>query len=366
MKITLKTIDKKVYSVEVASAETTTEELRALIEKEHGFDAGSQQLIYVGKVLKEGQKLSEFGYKEEQFIVLLMQKAKAAKPAATPPAPTPTPAADPPAEAKPPAETDTPAEAPSAPAAPSAPSEPVPPTEPDTSPAAAPSADTGLGGGPEAEAAVAMIMEMGFERPDVEVAMRAAFMNPERAVEYLMDPSSMPAQAQAPPQNPAAAGIPSNPQQTGIPSNPAAAGAPGGMPEGVPQELQALLQDPQFMQMIQALQQNPQMLPAVLAEIQKSNPALMQTIVQNQAAFMQLLGGGMGGGGGGQGGAGGPPPGAIRITQEEKEALERMEQLFPHIDRTVIFQVYKSCDNNEELACNLLMENAQSFMDEGP
>jgi hypothetical protein len=59
----------------------------------------------------------------------------------------------------------------------------------------------------------------------------------------------------------------------------------------------------------------------VLAEIQKSNPALMQTIVQNQGAFMQLLGAGGAGapGGGGGGGGGGPPPGAIQITPEEKE-----------------------------------------------
>jgi len=126
------------------------------------------------------------------------------------------------------------------------------------------------------------------------------------------------------------------------------------------------MQDQQFLQMIAALQQQPQMLPAVLAEIQKSNPALMQTIVQNQAAFMQLLGGGMGGaggaGGGPAGGAGGPPPGAIQITQEEKEALERMEQLFPGLDRAVIFQAYKACDSNEELTVNLLMDNPNSFM----
>jgi UV excision repair protein RAD23 len=40
--------------------------------------------------------------------------------------------------------------------------------------------------GPEYENTVGMIVEMGFERNDVVAAMRAAYNNPDRAIEYLM------------------------------------------------------------------------------------------------------------------------------------------------------------------------------------
>ena len=59
------------------------------------------------------------------------------------------------------------------------------------------------------------------------------------------------------------------------------------------------------------------------------------------------------GGAGAEGGA--DPPGVIRVTQEEKDAIERLQALgFP---RHRAIEAYMSCDKNEEWAANYLFEN---------
>jgi len=45
--------------------------------------------------------------------------------------------------------------------------------------------------GPERAAAIANMESMGFLPADINRAMRAAFFNPDRAVEYLLTVSSM-------------------------------------------------------------------------------------------------------------------------------------------------------------------------------
>jgi UV excision repair protein RAD23 len=40
--------------------------------------------------------------------------------------------------------------------------------------------------GSERDAAIANMESMGFARADIDAAMRAAFFNPDRAVEYLL------------------------------------------------------------------------------------------------------------------------------------------------------------------------------------
>jgi len=84
-------------------------------------------------------------------------------------------------------------------------------------------------------------MSMGFPREQCVAALRAAFNNSERAVEYLLN---------------------------GIPVG-GAQGAPGG--QGVP-ALQALSELPQFEMIRQAVQQDPNALPIILEQLATTSP----------------------------------------------------------------------------------------------
>lgn len=136
--------------------------------------------------------------------------------------------------------------------------------------------------GSEYEATVQNLMEMGFDREQIVRAMRAAFNNPDRAVEYLMSvgargrstishafifydatciqgiPESVTNEMSA-----SAAAAPS----------PGAAGA-GGATGASP--LAALRGQPQFEQLRQLIQQQPQLLEPILQQLAASNPQLLQ------------------------------------------------------------------------------------------
>lgn len=137
-----------------------------------------------------------------------------------------------------------------------------------------------------------------------------------------------------------------------------------------------LVRQPQFTQLRQVLQNNPTLLQPILQQIGQSNPRLLQIISQNQEAFLQLLNNpeqamqqqGLGGNPAPGGGMGGLPPGMvvpphgsprgppaihIQVTEQEKEAIERLKQLgYPE---ELVIQAYFACDRNEELAANFLL-----------
>jgi UV excision repair protein RAD23 len=366
MKITIKTLQQQQYDLEVERDDTIVA-VKKKIEEKLKHPAANQKLIYSGKILEDNQTLGEYNINENDFLVLMVRKAPA--PTATKPEPEKKPEPTPtPAPAQPAAPTPTPT-----PAAPTAPA--------DARPAGG--ADAGLVTGSEYEKVIANIMEMGFPRDQVMRALRAAFNNPDRAVEYLMTgipdipdlPAARPtagagagagagaAGAGAGAGAGAAAGAGAGAGAAGAgagagagisPTTPLIPGLGAGGAGGAPSPFDFLRAHPQFNALRQLIQQNPQLLPNILQQLGEANPALLQLINQNQAEFLSLLQEPAGAGGGAPGA---PPPGThyIQVTADEKAAIDRLEQM--GFERSRVIEAYFACDKNEELTANYLFDH---------
>ncbi|XP_051929560.1 UV excision repair protein RAD23 homolog B-like [Hippocampus zosterae] len=220
---------------------------------------------------------------------------------------------------------------------------------------------------------VSEIMSMGYERQAVVSALRASYNNPDRAVEYLLtglpttEAGDMPALGDSPTDPPATLAPSTQTTTTTTTTPPVEANrpSPGGGAAPAQNPLEFLRNQPQFQQMRQIIQQNPALLPALLQQLGRDNPQLLQQITQHQERFVQMLNepqGGGGGGGGGDGSGGGGEPRAssrsnyIQVTPQEKEAIERLKALgFPE---ALVIQAYFACEKNENLAANFLLQQA--------
>lgn len=128
----------------------------------------SQKLIALGKIMENEKTLADYKVKEGSFLVVMVTKPK--KPKKPKEEPKPTESATAQASTEP---ADAPMASESAPAqTPSAPAQPA------TAPAAL---------NEDQEASIAEMETMGFPREECLAALRAAFFNKERAVEYLLN-----------------------------------------------------------------------------------------------------------------------------------------------------------------------------------
>ena len=114
---------------------------------------------------------------------------------------------------------------------------------------------------------------MGFPRDQIIAALRAAFGNPDRAVDYLMNgiPENLLQQQQQAPPPAAAAAAAATPA--------AAASDPSAALTG--NELERIRNEPQFQQIRQIIRTNPQLLQQFIQQMSRSNPDLFRVSFRN-------------------------------------------------------------------------------------
>ncbi|KAG6412442.1 hypothetical protein SASPL_125121 [Salvia splendens] len=361
MKIFVKTLKGSHFPVEV-KPEDTVADVKKSIEEVQGsgvYPAAQQMLIHQGKVLKDETTLEENKVAENSFVVIMLSKTKASSTGGTssaPPSNNPQPASNT-----------------------SQPTLPVT-AAPSPAPTVAPSADvyglaaSNLVAGTNLESTVQEIFDMGggsWDRDTVVRALRAAYNNPERAVEYLY--SGIPEQAEIPPVAQPPAGVqPVNPSsqatQPAVPPSGPNANPLDLFPQGLPNmgsnaagagTLDFLRNSQQFQALRAMVQANPQILQPMLQELGKQNPQLVRLIQEHQADFLRLINEPVEGEGNILGQLAEATPQAVTVTREEREAIERLESM--GFDRALVLEVFFACNKNEELAANYLLDHMHEF-----
>ncbi|EGT44942.1 CBN-RAD-23 protein [Caenorhabditis brenneri] len=320
--VAFRTLTQINFSLEL-NEDQTIAEVKKLVATEKGDDYAPelQKLIYNGKILDDATKVADVGFDSSKFVVVMLTKKKAAE--------TPVPVAEPAAASAP-----APAPAPVVEAEPAAP--------------AVPAVAAAEALSPEQEETVAAITGMGYDREQAVAALRAAFWNPDRAVEFLLNGIPDDVVDQEP-----ALGL-------GLGADP-----PGeNVEEEVNEDLNMLANMPQLAEIRSMIQQNPEMLAAVLQQLAAVNPRLVQTIQNNQQAFMDILNGAgqnapQGGGGAGAGAAAGergPRRHVIHLSPEEAAAIERIKAIV-NAPEAMVVEAYFACDKNEEAAINFIFSS---------
>lgn len=263
---------------------------------------------------------------------------------------------------------------------------PAPSTTAAPAPASAPS-DPSFLTGQHLEVAINNMMEMGYPRSDVERAMRAAFNNPARAVEYLL--SGIPEIEPSAAANPANASNQTTDSPGAVAATPSAAPAArrddstdvnlfeaaaryaqgGGEPHlsagansgsgvsataGLSGRESAGIAD--LNQLRTIVEQDPQLLEPLLREIM-SNPQARAAVEENPEMLGMLLDGLDSAPHGDEMDDGDEEGGAttIQVTPEEDNAISRLMEL--GFSRPMVVQAYFACEKNEELTANYLFEH---------
>ncbi|KAI3885141.1 hypothetical protein MKW98_002533 [Papaver atlanticum] len=373
MKISVKNLKNAKFDIEV-NPDDKVSGVKKSIETSQGSDvypASQQMLIHQGKVLKDDTTLAENQVVENSFLVIMLTKTKSSSSG------TPTTTTTPTGQVQ--SATSVPPAVAPASALPQPPSTlasaPVP-----TSATALQGSDvygqaaSNLVAGNNLEQTIQEILDMGggtWDRDTVVRALRAAFNNPERAVDYLY--SGIPEQPVVVPAPQAPAGqaaLPPaqarEPAQLGVPSTGPNANPLDLFPQGLPNletnaaggNLDFLRTNPQFQALRAMVQANPQILQPMLQELGKQNPELVRLIQEHQTDFLRLINEPVEGEENIMEQLAAAMP-QVAVTPEEQQAIERLEAM--GFDRAVVLEVFFACNKNEELAANYLLDHGHEY-----
>ncbi|KFZ02008.1 hypothetical protein V501_09689, partial [Pseudogymnoascus sp. VKM F-4519 (FW-2642)] len=91
MKLTFRDLKQQKFVIEAEPTELISD-VKAKIEKEKGWEAAQQKLIYSGKILQDANSVESYKIEEKGFIVCMVSKPKPAPAAAAAPKEPATPA----------------------------------------------------------------------------------------------------------------------------------------------------------------------------------------------------------------------------------------------------------------------------------
>lgn len=358
MQLQIKTLSNEKFTIECELTDTvrSIKEKIAAKDLKDKYESDAVKLIFSGKILEDAKTLDSYSITKDSFLVVVKQApAKAASApgasAAAPSVPAPSASAAPRsgnvASSVP---STTPLQQPSAQPQPAG-------TAPSTGNAPAASQDSFLSSDAR-EKALRELTDMGFDRGQSELALRASFYHVERAAEYLIT-GNIPTMGEGPASS---QGGGSGQTPTGSESS-----AGGQRPGGV-DDLSELSNNPQFQALRHLIQQNPEQLQTLMQTLQANQPDLFRMIEQRPQEFLELLnqadegdedgdddplqGGSDAGGAGGQG-----APGTVTITlsPQDQQAINRLQDM--GFERNRVIEAFLACDRNEELAANYLLSS---------
>lgn len=445
IEVTFRTLKGAVFKLPAEESDTILDLKRKVATHQNVDDHAAYKLIHKGKILQDAATVSSSSITAAGFVVVMPPKKLSTKPKAsstasskqTQPASnneTKSNTASEPASSKDTKEdtkmteassadkktTDSTADTSVTPASTTAPATAT--TNTSNTSGEFSEAASALVTGSAYEDSVKRICEMGFPEDQVKQAMRAAFNNPDRAVEFLFSGIPDIPEVTAPPQRPEPSGpratesnnnnTPSSntasdanntnlssraqgtpfdmfaapeamggnatepgSDRTGSGGNTAGSGADGG-------NLDFLRGLPLFGQIRRLVQANPAALPQILQQLSSLHPDLIPLIDANQEEFSRLLNEPVQEGEGSEdameqlaqalaAGGGGMPPSApgggggtqIYVTAEERDQIDRLNNLASSIGlaRAQVLETWLACGRNENLTANFLCDHADEL-----